>query len=302
MSARRRAPARHEWRSLHAQLPPLTGRRSRARGRPPRLANVSLDERVGRAAAAVVAMAGLIGLVLLLAGPTFRIRHVDVTGNRRLSAAQIVALAGLEEPGSVLMVDGRTIEGRLAGSSWIRSASVGAELPDRVRIRVDEWQPVALFRAAGGPGFYLSDQGVALGPAGDAGPPADVLPVDGPRQPAPRTGARALDPALLRALVNIQRGLPGLIGQEVRSFTIDGCGNVTLVSRRGWQAQFGRVLTPEELATLPDKVSALRTLAANGDVDYDSPTLRYVNVMNPALVAVGDRQQKPSPPLPAPCR
>lgn len=301
MSARRRAPARHEWRSLHA-LPPLTGRRSRTRARPPRMANVTLDERVGRVAAAVLGMGGLIGLVLLLAGPTFRIHHVDITGNRRLSATQIVALAGLQAPGSVLMVDGEAVRGRLAGSSWIRSASVSAELPDRVRIQVDEWQPVALFQAAGGPGFYLSDQAVALGPADGAGQPADILPIDGPRQPAPRTGARALDPALLRALVNIQRGLPGLIGQEVRSFAIDGCGNLTLVSRRGWQAQFGRVLTPEELATLQDKVTALKALAANGDVDYNSPTLRYVNVMNPALAAVGDRQQKPASASPVPCR
>lgn len=267
----------------------MTGRGSRARRRP-RLANVSLDERVGRSAAAILAAGMLVGLVLLLTGSAFQIRRVEISGNHRLSAAQVVALAGLERPGSVLMVDGGTIRRRLAGSAWVRSTSVVAELPDRLRIRVDEWQPVAVYRAAGGRALYLSDQAVALGPA----EAADALPIDGPGQPAPRVGGRVLDPALLRALVNIQRGLPGLIGQEVRSFTIDGCGNLTLVAVRGWQVQFGRVLTPEELATLQDKVAALKALAASGDVDYNSATLQYVNVMNPTLVAVGDRQQKPA--------
>ena len=255
------------------------------------MANLTVDERAGRVAAAVLAVGELVGLVLLLAGSTFQIRHVEVSGNHRLSAAQVLAQAGMERPGSVLMVDAETIRRRLAGSTWVRSVTVAAELPDRLSIRVDEWQPVAVYRAAGR-AFYVSDQAVALGPA-DAGD--DVLPIDGPAQPAPRAGARVLDPALLRALVNIQRGLPGLIGQEVRSFTIDGCGNVTLVARRGWQVQFGRALTPEELATLQEKVAALKALQASGGIDYDSATLQYVNVMNPALVAVGDRQQRPTP-------
>jgi hypothetical protein len=94
------------------------------------------------------------------------------------------------------------------------------------------------------------------------------------------------------ALVNLQRQLPGLIGQQARSFTVDACGNLTLVVARGWQVQFGRVLTPEELAALPEKVAALRQAQAGG-VNYDDPRLRYVNVMNPSAVAIADW---PSPP------
>jgi len=110
-------------------------------------------------------------------------------------------------------------------------ASVRPVLPDRVGILVDEWQPVAVYRAGGGRPWYLSDQAVALGPADDAGAAA-LLGVDGPAQPAPRGGAAPLDRALLTALVNIQRRLPELIGQEVQSFTLDACGNLTLNARR----------------------------------------------------------------------
>ena len=52
------------------------------------------------------------------------------------------------------------------------------------------------------------------------------------------------------------------------------------------------MLTPDELASLNGKVSALGALAASGDVDFDNPSLGYVNVMNPGIAAV----PQPTPP------
>jgi cell division septal protein FtsQ len=248
-----------------------------------------------RVAALALAGVELAGVVVLLVVPAFQVRHVDVSGNRRLSADQVVAAAGLSQPGPVFLVDPGAVERRLEASTWIRAASVGPALPDRVSISVDEWRPVAVYRAGGGPAWYLSDQAVALGPAtGDDA--QSLLDVRGPARPEARQGRQALDRPLLVALVNIQRALPGLVGQEVQSFAIDGCGNLTLTARPGWQAQFGRVNTPEELASLRDKVAALKALAAAGDVDLGSADLQYVNVMNPAAVAVKekDRPARPS--------
>jgi cell division protein FtsQ len=293
--------------------PPLSGRRlARRPGRRPRRFG-SLDERSRRRrrrlASLALAAVELAALSALLVAPVFHVSHVDVTGTRRLTAAQVLAAAGLEHPGSLFQVDPRALERRVASATWVRTAQVSAQLPDRVSIRVEEWQPVAVYRAGGGRPWYLSDQAVALGPAADSDA-ASLLDVDGPAQPEPRTGTAPLDRALLTALVNIQRSLPGLIGQDVQSFTIDSCGSLTLNSRRGWRAQFGRVLTPEERATLRAKVAALKALAASGSVDFD--TVQYVNVMNPAVVAVPrptptPRTARASPgpaaaPAPAPCR
>lgn len=307
-------PRRPASRPHHA-APPLSGRRrggQPAGNRPRRFG--SLDERSRRRArklgSLALAAVWLAAFVTLLAAPLFHVDRVDVTGNRRMTAQQVVAVAGLQHPGSVFQVDPPAMERRLAGATWVRAATVGVQLPDHVTIRVDEWQPVAVYRAAGGRAWYLSDQAVALGPA-DGGDAAALLAVDGPAQPAPRTGAAPLDRALLTALVNIQRSLPGLIGQDVQSFTIDSCGSLTLNARRGWKGQFGRVNTPEERATLRDKLAALRALAASGDVDFG--TVQYVNVMNPAVVAVpkatprGGAAASPSPApaavaQPGPCR
>src|SRR6202035_362778 len=105
----------------------------------------------------------------------------------------------------------------------------------------------------------------------------------------PRVGDHPLDAQLLTALVNIQRGLPALIGQEAAGFVFDSCGDLTLVAKRGWKVYFGRVLTPEEFTTLRDKLSALKAIAGTtkGAVDYNSVDLAYVNVMNPSEPAVG---------------
>lgn len=279
-----------------AAPPTITGERWAGVRRRPRRFD-SLDGRARRRGRRLrqlaLLLAELAALITLLLVPAFHIHHVQVTGNQRLSASQVVDAAGLQQPGSIFLLDGGAVERRLDASAWVRQASVSAELPDRVSIRVEEWQPVAVYRAAGGTPWYLSDQAVALGPAGGSGA-LGLLELDGPARPAPRQGSQPIDRALLVALVNIQRALPRLIGQPVRSFTLDSCGNLTMTATRGWQVQFGRVLTPEEFASLGDKVASLKALQSAG-IDFGSPSLQYVNVMNPADVAV---KQQGAPPRP----
>lgn len=242
--------------------------------------------RIGSLALAALALAAV---VALLVAPTFHVNRIEVSGNQRMTADQVVAAAGLQHPGSVFQVDPGQLQRRLTSSTWVRAASVSAQLPDLVRIHVDEWQPAAVYHAAAGPPWYLSAEAVVLGPAGaDA---AGLLEIDGPAQPAPRSGRAMLDRTLLVALVNIQRALPDIIGQQVQSFTIDSCGNLTMNAAKGWKAQFGRVITPEQMATLKEQVAALKALAASGSVDFS--TVGYVNLMNPYAVAVPQRTPAP---------
>jgi cell division septal protein FtsQ len=254
----------------------------------------SVDRGVGwrRTAAVGLAAAELVLLVAALAAPPFGVRSIEVTGARRLQPQQVVAAAGLQHPGSIFAVDPGAVRRRLQGSTWVRDATVSTSLPDRVTVHVEEWQPVATFHAGSGAPYFLSSQAVALGPVGEQDSREGLVDIEGPAGAEPRAGRRALDPQLLTALVNIERALPRLIGQEVKAFTVDSCGNLTLLSVRGWRAQFGRVLTPEEFATLQDKLAALR--AVSTDVDYNSADLDNVNVMNPSAVAVR-LKSKPTP-------
>ena len=248
-----------------------------------------------RGLAAGVAVAECALLAWLWFGPALSVQTVAVEGTQHMTSSQIARAAGLGGGTSVLSVDGVSARQRLLGQTWVRAATVDPQLPGIVLIRVSEWQPIAGYHAGkSGKLFFLSDQAVVLGPTTAEGTLVDV---QGPAGADPRVGDHPLDAQLLTALVNIQRDLPGLIGQVVAGFVFDSCGELTLVAKRGWKVYFGRVLTPEEYATLRDKLTALKAIA--GQVNYNSADLEYVNVMNPAEAAVGFKSREPAAPSPA---
>ncbi|OLC65158.1 MAG: hypothetical protein AUG06_06505 [Actinobacteria bacterium 13_1_20CM_2_65_11] len=252
-----------------------------------------------RRALAVVVAAGECALLgYLWFGPALAVRSVDVSGAHHLTASQVTSAAGLEGNRSVLAVDGETDRQRLLGQVWVRTALVDAQLDGTVVVRISEWQPVAAYHAGTAKRYFLlSSQAMVLGPATSAGTLVDI---QGPAGGDPRIGAQPIDAMLLTALINIQRGFPALIGQDVAGFIFDSCGNLTLVAKRGWKVYFGRVLTPEEFVTLHDKVAALKAIAGHGNVDYNSADLAYVNVMNASEPAAGYKSLAPASSSPSP--
>jgi cell division septal protein FtsQ len=249
-----------------------------------------------RGLAALVAAGELALLAWLWFGPVFAIHAVQVVGARHLTASEVARY--VQEGGSVLAVDGAAAQQRLEDQVWVRSATVQPELPGTVVVHVSEWQPVAVYHAGSSKKlFWISSQAVILGSAASSGGLVDI---QGPGGGDPHPGDRVLDPQLLTALVNIQRSLPTLVGQDVAGFIFDSCGNLTLLAKRGWKVYFGRVLTPEEFSSLRNKLSALKAIAGHGNVDYSSTDLEYVNVMNPSEPAVAYKSQEPAPVSPSP--
>lgn len=247
-----------------------------------------------RVLAVLLAVLEVAALVVLVSSPAFRVRQVTIHGAHRLSAQQVEHAAGLDSPGSVFSVDGSGIRRRLQATSWIEGAMVSAQLPDQVVITIQEWEPVAVYHPPHGGSLYLNDQGAALGLAG--ADQASLPRIDGP-EPSSGPGHPMLDSRLLVALVNIQRGLPGLIRQPVVAFRFDRCWDLTMVAGRGWRALFGRMLTAGDYASLEPKLAALRALAPY--VDFANPAT-YVNLMNPQEPAVGHGQDQPPTPTPTP--
>jgi hypothetical protein len=251
-----------------------------------------------RSLAGVAAAVEIAVLVSLWFGPWLAIHSVQVAGAHHMTSTQVAHAAGLQGNGSIISVDGASAQQHLLNQVWVRTATVQPQLPGTVLVQVSEWQPVAAYHAgASSKLFWLSSQAVILGPTMNAGA---LVQIQGPAGPDPQAGDRALDPQLLTALVNIQRAMPTLVGQDVAAFIFDSCGDLTLVAKRGWKVYFGRVLTPEEFVTLREKLAALKAIAGNGNVDYSSSDLEYVNVMNPAEPAVGYKSRAPAAASPSP--
>jgi cell division septal protein FtsQ len=251
-----------------------------------------------RALAGMAAALELVLLVWLWFGPVFAVHRVEVEGARHVTAQEVAAAAGFDGSASVISVDGSAARARLLKLVWIRNATIQARLPGTVVITVSEWEPVAVYHAGASTNrFLLSSQAVVLGPTS---PVSGLVDVQGPAGADPRAGDHPLDPQLLTALVNIQRAMPTLVGQDVAGFVFDSCGDLTLIAKKGWKVYFGRVLTPEEFSSLQDKLAALRAIAGKKLVDYSSSDLDYVNLMNPSEPAVGYKSREKHSPAPSP--
>ncbi len=233
----------------------------------------------------------------VLVGPAFTIREVTVTGLHHLTRAQVLGLTGLDRPGSVLILDGDTIRRKLGSSTWIRTSTVAPVLPDRVQIAIDEWHPVAVYRAGdAGRAFYLNEVAAAIAPGQPAAGLADI---HGPAGADPKPGEHPLEAQLLAALIKIQSALPSIYGQGVARYDLDCLGSLSLTTTRGVKLYFGRVLTPEEFASLGDKLAALKSLAADADVQKGD--LEYINLVNPFAPAVKFKGA-PAPSTPSPSK
>ena len=287
-------PPRAPWPDGLERTEPLRGRLWTRPEQPVREPDVPWTRRV---IATLVAGLEVALLGWLWFGPALAVRNVDVIGARHLTEVQIAQAAGLQGNASLLSVDAVSAQQHLLDQVWVRTATVQPQFPGTVTVQVSEWQPVAAYHAGSSTKlFLLSSQAVVLGPTANA---AGLVIVQGPAGADPRVGDRAVDAQLLTALINMQRAMPTLIGQDVASFIFDSCGDLTMVARRGWKVYFGRVLTPEEFTALHDKLTALKAINGNGNVDYSSSDLDYVNVMNPSEPAVGYRSREPAPPSPA---
>jgi len=103
-----------------------------------------------------VALALLLIYLLFLHLPYFDLQQVDVTGNHRLSKAEVIEAAEIENGTNLLTVDLVAISGRLKRHPWVRSASVYRRFPGQLILEIEERNPRAVLAA--GKLYYIDEQ------------------------------------------------------------------------------------------------------------------------------------------------
>lgn len=104
----------------------------------------------------VLASLGLLASYRWLQGnETFTLRQVEVRGAERLTAEEVVVLAGVEQGGSLLDVSIASALDRLEAYPWVAAAAVRRELPDRLVVTVQEKVPA--WWVAGEDGLFYAD-------------------------------------------------------------------------------------------------------------------------------------------------
>lgn len=85
----------------------------------------------------------------------FTLRQVEVRGMDRLTAEEVVVLAGVEQGGSLLDVSIAKAAERLSAYPWIDAVTVRREFPDRLAVTVREKAPA--WWLAGENGLFYAD-------------------------------------------------------------------------------------------------------------------------------------------------
>ena len=229
---------------------------------------------------------GLLGVVLggalasggrwLLTAPRFVVERVEVAGQSRLSADQVVAASGLSPGQNLFQLDARRAVAGVEALPMVRRAELVRVFPNRVTLLVEERQPFVLVHAGGlhrpaggfdwpAGGFYwVDEQGVPLGPetravaldaplvsaAGVSAAGADDVAAAG-RTPSERVAAGV---ALIRTLMRAQSPLL----REISEVDVSRPEGPVLYMLDGVEVRLGREDWDDRLGRLGGVLAQLR--------------------------------------------
>ncbi len=228
----------------------------------------------------------LAGLVLVLAGlaiygvgasPVFAFREpLDLQGATYTNAADVKALLGISDGTNLVTLRTDSLATRLAGLPAVRSADVRVILPNTIRVRLDERQPILVWQTA--TGRFLVDAGgvafvqLAVGETSPAGLPT----ITDSRASAATaiTIGSAIDPIAfdvatrLGSLVpaNLDSAANGLLVSlsDDQGFTVKAVPNL-------WTAVFGIYVTSlRPPSIVPGQVRLLKSLIAGREPTIES--------------------------------
>jgi cell division protein FtsQ len=134
--------------------------------------------------------------------PLFAITEIRLTGVNAEREAELRDFMPLQTGENMLAADLGRVERRLEQVPWVRAVDAVRLPPSTVEIRVEERQPAAVVRLAGGV-WTVDGDGVVLSPGAQPG----LVVIEAPNSVLPGVGIRASDAAVRNALA-VHAALP----------------------------------------------------------------------------------------------
>jgi hypothetical protein len=236
-------------------------------------------------AAVLLVQVGILAALLL--SPAFKVRTVDVSGDRLLGRDAVLAAAQVPQT-SLFTVDGDAIRARLTALPWVRTATVTTQLPSTVRIAVTEWQPDVLLRH-GSDSTFVAANGATL---------ADTRSTAGANPGVPllldyRLGAQQpLLAGLADLLATAAQRWKATFGCALDAFVISNSNIFSAWCDSGWQAVFGALDSSDAVAAIPGQLEVLAAL--KGKISFSSPGFGYVDLENLGSPTIGGKHGEPA--------
>jgi cell division protein FtsQ len=243
----------------------------------------------------VLLLLGLLGLLLgggrlaleqLTASPRFALRNVEISATTRISADEIVALAGVAQGDRLLALDTDAIAARVAEHPWAAEVRVRRRLPSVLRFEVTERRAVATVNLGG---LYLVDETGRPFKRATMGE-ADGLPVLTGLERSQYVDHRGPSEAVFREAIGILTAYRAQAGRpEVGEINMSPRYGFTLfLLEGGAEIRLGRKDYDRKLARLDQIFEAVKTSGA------DPASIRVVHLDGSDLRRVPVRLHVPS--------
>ena len=101
----------------------------------------------------------LIGYLVALSTPIFKLEDVSFKGIKRVSQAQLLQKGGLENGVNLLALNLSEVKKNMESTPWVKSVYLHRELPNKLQVVVAEHQPIFLVLVQQDL-YYLNDEGL----------------------------------------------------------------------------------------------------------------------------------------------
>jgi cell division protein FtsQ len=103
--------------------------------------------------------------VHLLGDPFFRVREVEVEGNRKIAKETLLSLTMMEGMPNLFSVNLEEVVKRIESHPWIESVRVRKVFPNKILIQIEERKPMAIIQLE--ELYYIDAKGEIFSPVGD---------------------------------------------------------------------------------------------------------------------------------------
>jgi cell division septal protein FtsQ len=237
-----------------------------------------------RAGAILLMLLSAAGLYGVVGTAAFAYQHLTIEGAHYTSDDSVTAALALQHGANLVRLRTDDLAGALRAIPTVRDAHVTVELPDTVRVRIDEREPILIWATEGGR-FLVDRAGLLFAPAAGQDPAtiADLRVVHDSRAATAGLAVGApLDPTDLDVATRLGSLTPSDLASASAGLSItvdDESGFVISSGRDGWLASFG-IYTPtlRPPSIVPDQVRLLRSIlielgeANLATIDLSDPT------------------------------
>jgi cell division protein FtsQ len=194
----------------------------------------------------------LIGYLVALSTPIFKLENVSFKGIKRVSQAQLLQKGGLENGVNLLALNLMEVKKNMESTPWVKSVYLHRELPNKLQVVVTEQQPIFLVLVQQEL-YYLNEEGIVFKKS-EMKEGASIPLLTG-LEKKDWTPTGQLKPSIHQELISLQRALsqggdPFYPNKLSEVHYDPDCGFSLFTKERGIRITIGKEEIPERIKRL----------------------------------------------------